>query len=71
MTGSLQVKRGIYYMTVSFKDEKGACRQKSKSTGIPEKQRKQTEGPANVGRVLDRNAETIGNGASTERQIVS
>ena len=37
MTGSLQVKRGIYYMTVSFKDEKGVCRQKSKSTGIPEK----------------------------------
>ena len=36
MTGSLQVKRGIYYMTVSFKDEKGVCRQKSKSTGIPE-----------------------------------
>ena len=37
MTGSLQVKRGIYYMTVSFKDEKGVCRQRSKSTGIPEK----------------------------------
>lgn len=37
MTGSLRVKHKTYYMLFSWKDECGQWRQKSESTGIPER----------------------------------
>lgn len=37
MTGSLRVKHKTYYMLFSWKDENGQWRQKSESTGIPER----------------------------------
>lgn len=37
MTGSLRVKHKTYYMLFSWKDESGQWRQKSESTGIPER----------------------------------
>lgn len=37
MTGSLRIKHKTYYMLFSWKDESGQWRQKSESTGIPER----------------------------------
>lgn len=37
MTGSLRIKHKTYYMVFSWKDELGQWRQKSESTGIPER----------------------------------
>lgn len=37
MTGSLRVKHKTYYLLFSWKDENGQWRQKSESTGIPER----------------------------------
>lgn len=37
MTGSLRLKRGIWQMVFSYKDETGKWRSKSESTGLPER----------------------------------
>ena len=36
-TGSLRLKRGIWQMVFDYEDEAGQRRQKSESTGLPEK----------------------------------
>ena len=36
-TGNLRVKRGIWQMVFEYQDDTGKRRQKSESTGLPEK----------------------------------
>lgn len=38
--GNLQVKRGIWQMVFEYQDSTGQWRQKSESTGLPEKDNK-------------------------------
>lgn len=40
MTGSLQIKKGMYYVVLNFRDEKGKRKQKWLATELPEKNNK-------------------------------